>query len=151
MILFFASMFMLVAAQSVLASSGSYALPAKITIAGILQKLQTAGYALIKEIKYENGVYRVKGLDDSGAEVKALISADTGEIPANLRFSKVKPVETPIDVFQAVQKIVDKGYSDIRQLDSKKTCYEIKVFDSKGKKIEFKVDKITGSVSRDWL
>lgn len=122
----------------------------KAAMVQVLQNLQTSGYSAIKEIEYEDGVYKVTGLSDSGKKVKAVISP-SGEMPANLPFSKVVPTQPPVTMLQAIQKVVAAGCNDIREVKTKSNYYKIEGFDSKGKDVEFKVDKTTGKVSKEWF
>ena len=122
----------------------------KTAMVQVLQNLQTAGYFAIKEIEYEDGIYKVTGLSDKGKKVKAIISP-SGEIPSSLPFSKVAPTQPPVTMLQAIQKVVASGCSDIREIKIKSNYYKISGFDSKGKEIEFKVDKTTGKVSKEWF
>jgi uncharacterized membrane protein YkoI len=152
LLLFFAGLLAILVIRSSLAAEGKYT-PPKISAFDILKKLDTEGYKLINEVAYEkkDGVYKVEGMDDKGKKTEAIISAETGELPANLSFSKVEPAKMPVTLMEAAKKVADEGFTDIRKIENEKDskCFEIKAYNKEGKEYEFKVNKTSGEVKKE--
>lgn len=50
--------------------------------------------------------------------------------------------------FQQVLDIVEKaGYKNLHEIEREKNAYEVEAFDSKGKKVKFRVDAMTGAMT----
>lgn len=150
-LLFFVGLMIIIGLRTTFAHD-RYVPPPKVDMVNVLQKLQTAGYCWVKKIKFDDGVYKLKGMNDRGEKVRATLNSDVVELPANLPFSKIQPKTLPtISMLQAVQKVIAGGYNDVRQVDVEKNVYEIEAFDSKGKEVDLEVNKTTGVIEKEWF
>lgn len=107
----------------------------------VLQKLQAAGYNVVKTIEYDDDRYKATAVNAMGEEVNLEIAPVTGDI--------VKPKAEDaisVSVFDAAQKVEAAGYKNIYYMHVDKTKYEIKAYNSENKKVTLDVDAKTGAI-----
>lgn len=109
-----------------------------------LQNLSDKGYAIVRQVEYKDGIYKVEVINVQGKQVDVRINAQTGR-PFKL------PENNTLTLLEAVKKVESSGYSHLYKVESEDGKYEIKALDAKGNKIKLEVDAMNGKVSKDWF
>ena len=115
-----------------------------VNVSEILKRLHAAAYTTVFEVELEDKTYDIKTVNDKGQKIKLRIDATTGKIPAQDKNAKT----SGLTMLQAAEKVEAAGYV-IHKIESEKNNYEIKAIDSKGKKVQLKVDADTGKINTD--
>lgn len=118
-----------------------------INMEKILSSLQTAGCTAIKEIEYDDGVYKADAVCAQGQYVKIRLDSATGKI-----ISPKLSNEKRLSMMEAVKAVEAVGYTHIYKIETKSQYYKIKAIDSaSNKKVELEVNATTGKISKDWF
>lgn len=111
------------------------ALPASsMPMSKILQNLQTKGMTVFYKVEFDDGFYKVVGLDATGNKVKLKINPTTG---VEEKFAETKPV---LSMLEAVKRVEANGYHGITKIEAEDKGYEIKVFDKDNHRVELKIN-----------
>lgn len=118
-----------------------------IPITTAVKNLQSQGYVSIKEIRFDDGVYKAKALNAEGYPTRVSINAKTGQITVSER-SAHKHDNMGI-MLKVIQKVEAAGYTHISKVERSYPHYEVKAIDQKGKRVKLKVNPATGDISKD--
>lgn len=130
-------------AQSSAQTSGQ---SSTVLLSSILQELQANGYATIKSVTLEDGVYKVDAFDSAGEEVTVKVNPDTGVImnKDDDQNSKYK-----VTLQQAAAAVENAGYTKIKSIECDDDFYAVEALDKDGEDVDLEVSRSSGAVSED--
>lgn len=105
-----------------------------LPVSKILQNLQAKGVNVIYKVKFEDGFYKVIGLDANGNKIKLKINPTTG---AEEKFSETKPA---LSMLEAVKRVEAGGYHGITKIEAEDEGYEIKALDKNNQRVELTIN-----------
>jgi len=114
-----------------------------LTMLEVSKKLDQAGYKNIRDIEFEEGVFKVKAMDAQGKKVEFKVNAVNGTIPP------VAKSVVYLTMAQVIEKTQAAGYKTIKEVEFEHNHYKVKAIDSHGDKVKLKVDATTGVISKD--
>jgi uncharacterized membrane protein YkoI len=114
-----------------------------ISMSKILDNLKGKGVIAIKEIEYDDGVYKAKIITNDGKSDKITFNPKTGELKASENLGGLSAMDIAI-------KVEGQGYTNIykMELDSDKK-YEVKAVNKDGKRTKLEVDAISGKILKE--
>lgn len=144
-----AGSFLIFATQTVFAND--HERPANaVDISAVIQNVQAKGYQDIREVEFDDGVYKVKAVNANGKKVNIYIDPQKNEI-LNVKTShkvKKKNNTVKLSMLDAIKKVEAAGYHAVYEIDVEHHKYEIKALDKAGKKARLQVNGNTGKVSK---
>lgn len=113
----------------------------------ILKNLKDNGYIAIQKVKYKDGYYQAKAVNQHQQYVKLRISPQTGEVVNK----EASSTQNKISMLEASKRVLAEGYSHIYKIEIDGSHYEVKAIDKHQKQVELTVDANSGKVSKDWF
>lgn len=125
------------------ATAGDLPLTTTVSMEKILSNLQDASCMAIKEVEYDDGVYKAKAVCQ-GQYITVKLDPKTGALQT--------PIATAphISMLDAVKAVESAGYTNAYKIEMKHDHYEVAAINAaNSKKVELNVDAATGKVSED--
>lgn len=114
-----------------------------IPMTNLIKSLENKGYTVVRDVKYDDGVYKVDAINAQGKDVEAKVNPMTGVI------TQSKDGSMKLTTFNAAQEIENAGFKNIYSIESSGDKYKVKAMDKDGKKISLTVDGESGKISKD--
>ncbi len=118
-------------------------MPMNVQMTKMIRGLENNGYIVIRDIKFDNGVYKVDAINAQGKDVEAKVNPTTGMVTQSAD-GKVR-----ITTFDAAQKVENAGYKSIYSIEASGDNYKVKAIQSNGDKISLTVDGANGNIRKD--
>lgn len=114
-----------------------------MSMSQILDNLKGKGVMVVKEIEFDDGVYKAKVVNNDGKWDKITFNPKTGELKASEKLGGLTALDIAV-------KVEGQGYNNIYKmdLDSDKK-YEIKALNKDGKRTKLEVDAATGKILKE--
>jgi uncharacterized protein YpmB len=142
--------FMLLTTQTVLAND--HERPANaVDISAVIQNVQAKGYQDIREVEFDDGLYKVKAINTDRKTVNIYVDPQKNEI-LNIKTGpkiKMKNKAPKLSILDAIKKVEATDYHTVYKINFKHHKYEVKALDKEDKKTELQVNANTGEVSKN--
>lgn len=107
----------------------------------VLNKLKDNGFLIIKEIEFDDGVYKAKTVSAQGKDDKISFDPKTGELKSS---DKHPGALSTLDI---AVKLEGQGFTKIYKMDMESgDKFQIKALDKNGKRTKLEVDGKTGNI-----
>lgn len=108
----------------------------------VLNKLKENGFVIIKEIEFDDGVYKAKTVSAHGKDDKISFNPKTGELKGG---SDKNP--NTLSTLDIAVKLEGQGFTKIYKMDMESDGkFEIKALNKDGKRTKLEVDGKTGNI-----
>jgi hypothetical protein len=114
-----------------------------IPMTNLLKTLESSGYSIVRDVKYDDGMYKIDAINAQGKDVEAKVNPMTGDI------TQTKDGSMKLTILNAARKVEDSGYKNIYSIESSGDKFKVKALGNDGKKVSLTIDGETGKVSKD--
>lgn len=114
-----------------------------MSMSKVLDNLKNKGIVAVKEIEFDDGVYKAKIIMNDGKSDKITFNPKTGELKASENLGGLSAMDI-------ATKVEGLGFTRIykMELDSDKK-FEVKAVNKDGKRMKLEVDAITGKILKE--
>lgn len=129
-------------------AAGAYASAQQLGLQQAVQKLEAAGYALIDDVDFDDGVWEAEVVRKDGSHGDVAVDPATGEI---FDGASNRPL---LDAKAVLAKLAGAGYTQIHELEREGALWEAEAWDRNGKRLKVVVSGYDGRVlssRRDWF
>lgn len=106
----------------------------------IADTLRAAGYAEVREIEFEDGLWEAEVRRGNGYWGDVVVDPESGEIFDSL---STRPLLSPE---QAISKLEGAGYRDIHELERDGALWEADAVDASGQRVELRISGHDGRI-----
>lgn len=114
-------------------------------ISAAIQKVQSNGYKIIREIKFKNGYYEAKVITPEGKKLDIRVNTKTGEVEKPKSESKI------LSMLEIIKKVQSAGYKNISKISFDDDEYEVDALDKHGKEVNLEIKADSGKIKKDWF
>ncbi len=120
-----------------------------ISAADVRRIVLAAGYVRVKDIEFDDGFWEAEAIDAYGREIDLVLHPVTGAI---LNAPQDPGGATPLTADEIHAKLTAAGYTRIRDLEfDDDGHWEADAINSRGQRVELKIDAYSGAVIREKL
>ena len=113
-----------------------------ISMTKALENLDAKGYKIIRNISLIDGYYTASSYNTEGRSVTVSVDVKTGAVTTSDK--------TFFSALEISKKLEQQGYHDVYKmnLEGLRDQYEIKALNAQGKKVELRVNALTGEIKK---
>lgn len=137
-----ASLALLLAGGYVFAQTGAAPAPGQLSTTDVIQRVEAAGYADIRDVELDDGLWEVTATAADGRRMEVHVDPATGAVID----SRTRPALSAADVAARLQA---EGYSNIRDIEYDDGRYEVEATNARGEPVDLKVDQTDGRILRE--